>query len=200
MSKPKAKAAEAGIGDNSKDLTEDERKSLFFHHLRKRMAHNTNVAEANAAKKADGKIAQADEVVLGDLDYAIKAISADDKKTVTDRFVAEGEILSWLGLSSGFQSDMFRDRAPAVEKIERAGELAGLAALARESGYAAGSDEDTRWLASYDKGQATVRDNFEAAMLKKNAAKDELIKGADNGEDPFDDDFDDADPAKQAAE
>ncbi|TPN90008.1 hypothetical protein [Mesorhizobium sp. B1-1-5] len=196
MSRTKAKAAPAGEGHNSKELTENERKSLFFHHLRKRMAHNANIAEAGAAKKADGKTAQADGLVLGDIDYAIKAIGADDKKTVTDRFVAEGEILSWLGLSSGFQSDMFRDRAPAVEKIERAGELAGLAALGRTSGYATGSDEDTRWLDAYDRGQATVRDNFEAAMLKRNAAKDELIKGADNGDDPFDD----ADADLEAAE
>lgn len=200
MAKAAKTSAAPGEGHNSKELTENERKSLFFHHLRKRMAHNADIAEANAAKKADGKIAQADEIVLGDLDYAIKAISADDKKTVTDRFVAEGEILSWLGLSSGFQSDMFRDRAPAVEKIERAGELAGLAALDRTSGYATGSDEDTRWLAAYDKGQAVVRDNFEAAMLKKNAAKaasaDEIIKGADNGEDPFED----ADADREAAE
>ncbi|MER8827206.1 hypothetical protein NKH73_14050 [Mesorhizobium sp. M0938] len=185
MAKAAKTSAAPGEGHNSKELTEAERKALFFHHLRKRMAHNGNVAEANAAKKADGKIAQADEIVLGDLDYAIKALSADDKKTVTDRFVAEGEILAWLGLSTGFQSDMFRDRAPAIEKIERAGELAGLAALDRTSGYGTGSDEDTRWLAGYDKGQATVRDNLEAAMLKRNAAKDELIKGADDGEDPF---------------
>lgn len=176
----------AGEGHNSKELTEDERKSLFFHHLRKRMAHNAELADVNAAKKADGKTAQADGLVLGDIDYAIKALNADDKKTITDRFVAEGEILQWLGLSTGFQSDMFRDRAPAIEKIQKAGELAGLAALERSSGYGPGSDEDTQWLAGYDRGQAIVRDNLQAAMEKRNAEKaDELIQAHDAEEDPF---------------
>jgi hypothetical protein len=185
--KPAVQAADNDIGHNSGELTEAERKALFFHHLRKRMAHNAELAELNAAKKADGKTAQADGMVLGDLDYAIKAIGADDKKTVTDRFVAEGEILSWLGLSSGFQSDMFRDRAPAIERIEKEGELAGYAATERLSGYAEGSDEDTRWLAAYDGAQAKMLADLETAMLKRNAeAADELIKGSSE-EDPFPD-------------
>ena len=177
------------IGHNSGDLTEAERKALFFHHLRKRMAHNAELDEKKAAKKADGKLAQADGQVLGDLDYAIKTISADDKKTVTDRFVAEGEILGWLGLSSGFQSDLFRDRAPAIERIEKQGEIAGLAALERASGYEAGSEEDVTWLRGYDDGQRQMGAALQTAMEKANALKakstDELIKGADEEDDPF---------------
>jgi len=156
-------------GHNSQ-LTENERKALFFHHLRKRMAHNEAMEEIKAARKADGKTAQADGLVLGDLDYAIKTIEADEKKTVTDRFIAHGEILTWLGLAPGFQADLFRDRAPAVERIEGQGELAGLAAKERSSGYEGGSDEDQAWLRGYDRGQAIVRDNFLAAMEKVNAA------------------------------
>lgn len=172
-------------GHNSGELTEGQRKALFFHHLRKRMVHNVAIKEAQDAKKDDGKLAQADHVVLGDLDYAIKAITADDKKTVTDRFIAEGEILTWLGLSSGFQSDMFRDRAPAIERIEKEGELAGYAAKDRTSGYGPGSDEDNRWLNAYDSAQEQMRVDLEAAMLARNAIPDELIKGSDD--EPFPD-------------
>lgn len=183
MAKPKAVQADndaAPAGHNSGELTEAQRKALFFHHLRRRMERDAEVKEAKDARKEDGKLAQADGMVLGDLDYAIKAITADDKKTVTDRFVAEGEILTWLGLSSGFQSDMFRDRAPAIEKIEKAGELAGYAARERESGYAPKSDEDTRWLASYDAAQKQMQADLQAAMEKRNAAKDEHITGAED--------------------
>ena len=161
--------SEPGEGHNSQ-LTENERKALFFHHLRKRMDHDRAIAELKAARKADGKLAQADEIALGDLDYAIKAIEADEKATVTDRFLAQGEILTWLGLAPGFQADLFRDRAPAMERIEGQGELAGLAAKERASGYEAGCDEDQAWLRGYDRGQAIVRDNFQAAMEKINAA------------------------------
>lgn len=172
-------------GHNS-ELTEGQRKALFFHHLRKRMVHNASIKEAQDAKKDDGKLAQADHIVLGELDYAIKAISADDKKTVTDRFIAEGEILGWLGLSSGFQSDMFRDRAPAIERIETEGSIAGYAAKERLSGYPEGTDEDNRWLNAYDRAQEQMAVDLQAAMEARNAA-DELIKGAADADDPFQD-------------
>lgn len=169
------------VGHNS-NLTEAERKALFFHHLRKRMAHNANLAEVNAAKKADGKLAQADNIVLGDLDYAIKAINADDKATVTDRFLAHGEVLSWLNLTPGFQSDLLRDRAPAIERIEGDGELAGLAGKDPESPYDDGSDEDQAWLRGWHKGQQIMRDNLQSAMEKINAQSDD---DADHGEPDF---------------
>ncbi|PSJ60775.1 hypothetical protein [Pseudaminobacter soli (ex Li et al. 2025)] len=177
----------ATAGHNSNELTENERKALFFHHLRKRMEHNANLAEINAEKKADAKIAQADGQVIGDIDYAIKALNADDKATVTDRFIAAGEILSWLGLTPGFQSDMFRDRAPAVDRIEKDGELAGLAGRDPKSPYDTGSNEDLAWMRGWDNGQQIMRDNLEAAMTKRNAAKsgDELIQGGADDGDPF---------------
>jgi hypothetical protein len=191
----------AAPGHNSGDLTEGQRKALFFHHLRKRMAFNADLDEIKADRKEAGKLAQADGLVLGDIDYAIKAIAADEKKTITDRFVAEGEILNWLGLSEGFQSDIFRDRAPAIDKIAKAGEIAGFAAKARESGYGPGSDEDTTWLNAYDAAQKQMLTDLEAAMLKKNAEKDELIKAGEPepDENPFGDDEEGADPSSLAA-
>ncbi|NNV20561.1 hypothetical protein EHE22_09000 [Ochrobactrum pseudogrignonense] len=168
-------------GHNSQ-LSETDKKALFFHHLRIRMGHDAKVKEANAEKKAAGKLAQADNVVLGDLDYAIKAIGAEDKGTVTDRFLAHGEVLSWLNVIPGFQSDLLRDRAPAIERIEGEGELAGLAGKDADSGYDKGSDEDTAWLRGWDKGQKFMRDNLQAAMENKNA-----IQKPDHGEPDFPD-------------
>jgi hypothetical protein len=180
----------ANAGHNSGDLTEAEERSLFFHHLRKRMSHNSQLAVINADKKADAKIAQADGLVIGDLDYAIKALEAEDKGTITDRYLSHGKVLTWLGLAEGYQPDLFADRAAGLDAIEKRGERAGLAALTRESEYAPGSDEDQCWLRGYDNGQAIVRDNLQSAMEKRNAAKagaDELIKGAAD-EDPFEQD------------
>lgn len=165
-------------GHNSQ-LSETDKKALFFHHLRIRMGHDAKVKEANADKKAAGKLAQADNIVLGDLDYAIKAISADDKATVTDRFLAHGEVLSWLNVIPGFQSDLLRDRAPAIERIEGEGELAGLAGKDPESGYDKGSDEDAAWMRGWDKGQKFMRDNLQSAMEKRNAEADR-----DHGDNP----------------
>ncbi|MBX8812747.1 hypothetical protein HBA91_08920 [Ochrobactrum sp. MR34] len=159
-------------GHNSQ-LTENEEKAIFFNHMRKRMVHNAKLAEVNKAKKEDGKIAQSEGVVLGDLDFAIKALNADDKATVTDRYLNQGTILTWLNLVPGFQSDLLRDRAPAIERIEGEGELAGLAGKDPKSPYDAGSDEDAAWLRGWDKGQKFMRDNLQSAMEKINSEADE---------------------------
>jgi len=156
-------------GHNSKELTETERKALFFHHMRKRIAHNAVIEEANAAKKADAKLAQADKIVVGDLDYAIRTLNAEDRLTITDRFLAHGEVLTWLNVIPGFQSDLLRDRAPAIERIEGEGELAALAGKDAISPYDKGSNEVLAWLRGWDKGQGIMRDNLQSAMEKINA-------------------------------
>ncbi|WOC14995.1 hypothetical protein [Pseudochrobactrum sp. MP213Fo] len=162
----------ASTGHNSR-LTENDKKALFFHHMRKRMTHIAAAADIAKAKKDDGKNAQADGVVLGDLDFAIKAFNADDKATVTDRYLAHGEVLTWLNLVPGFQTDLLRDRAPAIERIEGEGELAGLAGKDPKSPHDAGSNEDMVWLRGWDRGQKFMRDNLQAAMEKINSGSEE---------------------------
>ena len=173
-------------GHNS-TLSENERIALFFHHLRKRKAHNAAIAEVNAAKKADAKLAKNDKVAVTDLDFAIKTIDADDKATSTDQFIQHGEILTWLNVIPGFQSDLLRDRAPAMERIEGEGKLAGLAGRDAVSPYAKGSDEDLAWLRGWDCGQAIMRDNLESAMEKINArmAGEEDDLGEEEGDPDF---------------
>ncbi len=170
----------AEAGDNIK--AENERKSLFFHHLRKRIGWNADIKEAQDRKKLDGKIAQADGYALDDLDKAITAIEAEDKSKITDSYIRHGEILEWLGLVPSFEPDMFRDRMPAVERREKQGELAGLANKPRESGFAKGGDDDQAWLRGFDRGQATFNQNIGPAMEKaeqgRQAGKTELIKKA----------------------
>jgi hypothetical protein len=144
-------AAEAG--DNIK--AENERKALFFHHARKRIAHDAELEQVKNDRKLDGKTAQADGIELGDIDLPIKAMNAEDKAKISDRYVRHGEILEWLGMIPSFQPDMFRDRMPAVERREKQGELAGLANKPRESGFAKGSEDDQAWLRGFDRGQAT---------------------------------------------
>ncbi|MCM0752011.1 hypothetical protein DEA98_14165 [Brucella pseudogrignonensis] len=87
-----------------------------------------------------------------------------------------------MNVIPGFQSDLLRDRAPAIERIEGEGELAGLAGKDADSGYDKGSDEDTAWLRGWDKGQKFMRDNLQAAMENKNA-----IQKPDHGEPDFPD-------------
>lgn len=169
---------EANIGDNAK--AEAERKTLHFHHVRKIMAIEDQIAELRADLKSASKTAQADGIERGDIDFTIKAISAEDKAKISDRYVRHGEILEWLGMIPSFQPDMFKDRMPAVERIERQGELAGLANKPRESGYAKNSNDDQTWLNGFDKGQALFNQNLagalESAEQRRQSGKSELIK------------------------
>jgi hypothetical protein len=162
-----APAKKADVGDNMK--AENERKSLFFHHVRKRIAHNSALQEIREDRKKDGKLAQADGLKLEDVDFAVKAMDTEDKRIISDTYIRHGEILDWLGLVPSFQPDLLRDRMPAIERRQREGELAGLANKPRESGFSAGSEDDQIWLKAYDKGQATFKENIGAAL--ENAEK-----------------------------
>jgi hypothetical protein len=176
-----------GIGHNAA-LVENERKALFFSHARDRVRIDAEIKKLRDQRKTAGKLAQSEGIQLADLDYAIKAMEAEDKKTISNRYASQGEILDWLGIIPGFQPDMFKDRMPALERITRDGELAGLMGKDRTSGYAAGSDEDKHWSGGWDSGQKIMRENLESAMLKRNEAKKaeaaELIKAQQPEPDP----------------
>lgn len=177
---------DAAAGSNSNELTEAEAKALFFDCVRKDFAAAAKIKEAQTERKSLRKIIQSYEIVLSDVDYAQKAMTADDKGTITDRHTAHDRILYWLGLRSGHQPDLFIDRAPVLERILKAGERAGWLAKERTSPYEPGSDETTAWEDGYDNAQAEARANLESAMLKKQAASaepDELIEG--ERADPF---------------
>lgn len=167
-------------GDNIK--AQEERKALHFHHVRKIMSIEDQIADLRVDLKSASKTAQADGIERGDIDFTIKAISAEDKAKISERYVRQGEILDWLGLVPSFEPDMFRDRMPAVERREKQGELAGLANKPRESGFAKGGDDDQAWLRGFDRGQATFNQNIGPAMeqaeKKRQTGKTELIKKA----------------------
>ncbi|API52889.1 hypothetical protein BMW22_15800 [Rhizobium leguminosarum] len=179
-----AMAATAAIGDNSKDLTENEEKALFFFHVRKDMASKAKLKEIQAQIKADRKLAQADSIALSRIDFAEKALDADDKTTITQKVNDQLKIMEWLNIIQAYNNDLFANRAPKEEKIEGQGEIAGLAAAERVSNYAAASADDKAWLRGYDRGQAIMRDNLEKAMMKKRAKSSKEEPPA-SGSNPF---------------
>jgi hypothetical protein len=174
----------AEIGDNSKTLTEDEEKALFFHHLRKDMATKAQIKALQDICKKDRKIAQADGFALSRLDFAEKALDAEDKTTITQKVNDQLKIMEWLHIIPAYNSDLFADRAPKEERIEGQGEIAGLAGVERVSNYSAASEDDKAWLRGYDRGQEIMRQNLEKAMTKKNSQKSKEEPAAD-GDDPF---------------
>lgn len=175
----------AAIGDNSKVLTEAEEKSLFFFHLRKDMAVKAQIKSLQDKRKEDRKLCQADGFVLSRIDFAEKALDAEDKTTVTEKVNQQLKIMEWLKIIPGYNEDLFADRAPKEEKVEGQGEVAGLAAVERKSPYAPDSPDEKAWIRGYDRGQAIMRDNLETAMTKKNSQRTNEEPPHDSDDDPF---------------
>lgn len=176
-------------GHNSGELTPDQEKAHFFHHMRKDMATQAKIKALQDERKKDRKLAQSEDIALSRLDFAQKALSAEDKSTITQKVNDQLKIMEWLHIIPAYNEDLLADRAPREEKIEGQGEIAGLAGIDRVSNYAAGSEDDRAFLRGYDRGQAIMRDNLEAAMSKKNVAKTNEEPPAD-GSDPFPEDID----------
>jgi hypothetical protein len=174
----------AAIGDNSKALTEDEEKALFFHHLRKDMATKAQIDDLQRQRKSDRKLCQADGFALSRLDFAQKALDAEDKTTVTQKVSDQLKIMEWLKIIPGYNEDLFADRAPKEERVEGQGEIAGLAGLDRVPPYSPDDADHQSWLTGWDRGQGILLKNLEAAMIKKNSARSKEEPAA-TGDDPF---------------
>ncbi|MEX3008338.1 hypothetical protein [Hoeflea sp. TYP-13] len=164
------------VGHNS-ELTEGERKALFFHHFKRVQAQVDICKKANEEKKRLRKVAKADGIILSDIDFAIRAIDLEDQSIIPDRLKREMEIANWLNMPVQFQPDLFADRAPAMERIKADGVTAGLESKNGESPHEKGTDEDKAWLEGWEEGQQVLRDNLKSAMEKKNAAKAEEEAG-----------------------
>lgn len=172
-------------GHNS-ELTEAERKSLFFHHYQKIQAQDEIVKAAAAERKRLRKLARADGIVLSDMDFAMRCAETDDPSIVPDELRRQMEIASWFSLPVQYQPDLFVDRAPADERFEAEGYTAGMKGKDANSGHSKGSKEDKAWLKGWEKGQAEMRDALASAMEKKKAATAEPDQSAPStGKDPF---------------
>ncbi|QHJ77069.1 MAG: hypothetical protein [Bacteriophage sp.] len=175
----------ADKGHNSK-LTDDEKKALFFHHVRKEIDIAAQIKELQNIRKSQRKTAQADGITLAKLDFAIKAMAAEEKENVVDAETNRLEVLSWLNLAPGFQADLFEDTAPALDRVKKDGERAGLLGKDGKSQYLEGTEEDTAWLEGWRNGQAVLAKNFESARAKLSEPDDET------DDDPFPDNDDEA--------
>lgn len=164
----------AKAGDNRK--AEELRRLLFFDHVGAIMNIDAQIAAQEAKVKAirgDRKkaigLAKSHGIMAKTIEFAIEAQTAQDPKAFVDGFIHNGEILEWCGLFPGFQADLFADRMPHDERIQKAGELAGYTNRPRESGYAPDSPEAQTWLKAYDSAQKSRNENLAEALEAANA-------------------------------
>ena len=206
MARPKKSAVQedqpADVGHNSGELTPAEGRALMFHHFRLIEAQKVVVKAAQDDLKKLRKTAKADGLVMADLDFMARCADLEDPTIAPAELKRRAEIASWFALPVNFQPDMFTDRMPLDDRAYEEGIAAGLQGKDPVAPYDQASGTGQKWLQGWHEGQRQMRDDLLAAMEKRNAAKDELIKGPEGDDNPFgeDDEFDAADPAKVAAE
>lgn len=195
MARPKKSAAQedrpeqsADVGHNSGELTPAEGRALMFHHFRLIEAQKVVVKAAQDDLKKLRKTAKADGLVMADLDFMARCADLEDPTIAPAELKRRAEIASWFALPVNFQPDMFTDRMPLDDRAYEEGIAAGLQGKDPVAPYDQASGTGQRWLQGWHEGQRQMRDELVTAMTKKNsanAAKDELIHGADHDGDPF---------------
>lgn len=188
MAKATKAAQSAGEGHNSGELTANERAALRMHHVRKLLDIGEKLKPIFEERKTARATAKADGFKLSEIDAAIRLATMDDTSIFVDEIKELIAIAqAFNALPPGEQGDLFPDRRPKDERCFDEGRVAGLAGKNPEPPYGADSEQGQQWLSGWHEGQRIMREDLEAAMLKRNAEKpgDELIKGSDEGDDPF---------------
>jgi ribosome modulation factor len=187
----KTAATGPGIGDNSNDLAEKDRKVIFF------MARKDYLEALTAQKAATSKMKLVGKAIKADLGkYGLDQIKAYEQAQTPEglaelkaRRDADLQAMRFAGVPVNTQLDIFTDRAPLTERAYADGEEAGLRGDSLVNPYNEASPEGQAWGNGWHDGQGALL----AGIKKKQddaTAKDEIIKSGDGDDDPFGDDED----------
>lgn len=176
-------------GHNSA-LTPSERAALRMHHIRSLLGISDKLKPIMDERKKARALAKADGFKLSEIDAGIRLATMEDQSIFVDEIKELIEIAkAFNALPPGEQGDLFPDRRPVDERCFDEGKVAGMEGKNPDSPYGADSEQGQSWLKGWHDGQRIMRDDLQAALEKRNAANDgdEIIKGADGGDDPFGD-------------
>jgi ribosome modulation factor len=182
---------QAQTGHNSGELTPAEKSALRMHHIRQLLGIADRLKPIMEERKKARALAKADGFKLSEIDAGLRLATMDDQNIFVEEIKELIEIAkAFNALPPGEQGDLFPDRRPVEERAFDEGKVAGLAGKDPDPLYDASSDMGQAWMKGWHEGQRIMREDLLSAMEKKNAQKDELIKGS---EDPgFDEEQDEA--------
>lgn len=180
------------------DLAEKDRKVLFFINRRDYLDAQAAQKAANSKMKLVGKAIKADlgKYGLDQIKAYEQAQTAEGLAELKARRDADIQAMRFAGVPVNTQLDIFTDRVPLNERAYSDGEEAGLRGDTLSNPYNEASPEGQEYARGWHDGQGAL---FAGIKQKQETAAAELIKGADNGDDPFGDD-EEADATKIAAE
>lgn len=161
------KPAEAAIGHNRPELTEDEKRVLLYQHKGSYAKANDAVKQAKAellrvcklAKTECGKDAVADikTLILLDDPKGAEAMKADIERNL--------RLARWANSKVGhqFHFDDF-DGTPAVDHARELGKTAGLKGEPKKPPYDASLPQYNAWCDGWNDGQAVLCSNFRSKL------------------------------------
>lgn len=171
------------------DLTPQQQRALFFHHLSAVAARKEKIASATGELRAALKAAKADGFTKKDIDFALSLENDEDEKMVEQR-KREQEIAAWCGHPIGTQADLFDvDRTPIVERAAAEGRKAGAEGQSSSTNPYDGEAGQV-WLREWHAGQ----DDLRQAFIALNRNRDALVKTERPA--PAGEDFDDLEAAE----
>jgi hypothetical protein len=180
----------ATAGHNSGEISEKDRKVLFF-------INRKDYLEALAVQKAaTSKMKLVGKAIKADLGkYGLDQIKAYEQAQTPEglaelkaRRDADIQAMRFAGVPVNTQLDIFTDRLPLDERAYTEGEEAGLRGDTLSNPYNEASPEGQEWARGWHDGQGAL---FAGIKQKEMAKADERIVGSDNGDDPFGDEEDD---------
>lgn len=166
-------------GHNSGEISEQDKKVLFFINRRNYLAALEAKKAADAKMKLIGKAIKADlgEFGLDQIKTYEKLRTAEGLEEIKAKRDAEAQAMRFAGMPEGTQLDLLVDRMPLVDRAFRDGEEAGLRGDTLSNPYNEASEEGQHYASGWHEGQKALF----AGIKKKEAeeSSDELIQSSD---------------------
>jgi hypothetical protein len=143
-------------------LSDDQRYSLVEEHRQTYERLLAAKKTADNALKNHGKVIKADlgKHGMSQVQALIEASTPEGEAAVKERIRRDAEVLRWLGVPIGTQTDMFPvDRTPAVERAYAEGKRQGLAGESCNNPHHHATEAHREHNRGYEDGQETMARN-----------------------------------------
>lgn len=178
-----------GVGHNSRQLTEDERRVLTYHHKRKLDEIELELTAIKAKKRAAEDLAKSE---LGKGAIAdIKDLRALEAPKGNEALQASIErqlrLARWANAPVGHQFALMDDMRPDEDRAYELGKTAGLSGEPKKPPYDASVPQYRRWCDGWDAGYSVLlsdfRDKLKPVERDENIDQMDLSERTDLGDD-----------------
>lgn len=177
-------APAAGIGDNSGEMTDEQRYVLTHQHMQRYGSALAAKKKADADLKNVCKVAKADlgKQAVADIKLMVELRSPEGEAALKERMEAQARVARWMGLPLGIQGDLFPgDPRPDDERAFDNGRRTGLQGEPCKPPHDPSVPQHDAWINGWQAGQKVL---LETKIRPLTSRPDE--GDAENGDDDAD--------------